>query len=78
MHLVAFITCWLDLRGSACAGDMDSLFGLYGGVRKQFESSGLPTPKGSAIAGVLHDLADLDGEKKMVNYQCWPLAKTRR
>ena len=64
MLITCFISCWLDLRGCACAKDMDSLFDLYGGVRVRFENAGLATPKGSAIAGILHEFADLDGEEE--------------
>lgn len=56
---------WLDLRGKPCEQDMDTLLGLYTGVRARLDKAGLPPPAGSAVAGVLHSVADLeedDGE----------------
>ena len=53
---------WLDLRGQPCGRDLDTLFGLYNGVREKLQQANIPPPTGSAVAGVLHLAGDLEEE----------------
>jgi hypothetical protein len=59
---VVGFTLWLDVRGKPCADDVDVLLDLYGGVRTRFSKAGLPPPSGAAVAGVLHEQADLEDD----------------
>jgi hypothetical protein len=61
MSLLCF-ALWLDLRGQPCGRDLDTLFGLYSGVREKLQKANLQPPAGSAVAGVLHLAADLEDD----------------
>jgi len=54
------VPLWLDLRGTPSGDEgMDKLLELFSGVRYRFNKACLPPPSGAAIAGVLHEAADV-------------------